>query len=352
MEEIEEMSAAQDYAMWIGDWCAEPGRMGMRALEPLLRHGPRPFGEKVSLVVQTIFFFTLAIPCSLLSLGCYTFAMLAPGGRFLRVAPAHTPTTEKVHKTSLRILFWNVALQDPWSPLTAGVVPPLSKIDGKTRVQHLADKIGEENPDIVFLQECENGRATRDLIGELRRQGYTCIWDAAPGCINSSGLLLAAKVPLISTHFFPYPAKDREGLAKGSRQGFLWTHVEVNGKTIQLGATHLNYGGDAFQAVRERQMEHIKSRIGPNSIVVGDFNCSKDKLGPLTNYLSGKVTCQDTGKHTLRGKPIPEEGCEDCAEQIDGLFATPNVGEEPRIDFFPKLSDHARVTWDYQGEPA
>ncbi|MBS0619845.1 MAG: endonuclease/exonuclease/phosphatase family protein [Verrucomicrobia bacterium] len=327
------------YLGYYGNGCA---RQAVRSIEQLTR--PTVAGE-----FCTKFFSTctalLSIPIAgvlfVPSAACYALGALAGRGRFEQIGPED------------QILFWpelpikimslNACFQDPWSPLTGGVVPPFDPALGAAhRIDAIVERIVRESPTFFLGQEFDSIGAQDRCIALLQREGYQYFLrdlGANDPIRNGSGLFIASKVPLRDVQFTAYPAEDREGFAKWANQGALSFKIG----NLRIVNVHLNYG-EENQAARIRQLTcYVLPQLsqGPG-VVFGDLNFDTTRLGlnGLVNALENRVTCTDEGKHLLRGKS--RVGCTECEEKIDGLIYDPEQVEiaELHLTEMGELSDH------------
>ncbi len=298
----------------------------------------------------------LAIP----SMAFYAAAACSGQNRFDSIHPTIEPYY--LPQRSVKVMSLNACFQDPWSPLTGGVVTPFEKVsDHPTRIAAIVDAVAKENPTLFLGQEFENLGAQDESIRLFEQKGYRYfLRDLGTNepMRNNSGLFAASKIPLNDSAFVPYPLADRAGLAKWSGQGALSFTIPLKEKTLRLVNVHLNYGGGLEnQEARNRQLKNhvIPMMKKGNGVLMGDLNfdtATVDRavsgLTGFTNALEGKTTCTDAGKHALRGKSLTPDGkpCEDCEEKIDGLIYDPNEIEIHNVESKPLLcgnqllSDH------------
>lgn len=256
----------------------------------------------------------------------------------------------------------NVCFQDPWAPLTGGVVQPFEPLDHhQTRIAAIVAAIATEDPHVFLGQEFDNLGAQDRCIDLLKGKGYSYFLrdlGSNDPLRNHSGLFVASKVPFQHVELISYPDEDRSGLAKWSNQGALTISLSLQDGILNIINTHLNYGeGEKNQEARNRQLSrHIAPLLQQkNTILVGDLNFSTalvplDKVG-LSGYfnaIENETTCTDAGKHTLRGKSLMPNNrpCTECKEQIDGLIynskeiALSEVHIKPLTAHEQLLSDH------------
>lgn len=358
MEYVNQAQKWFTYAGYYGNWCA---RGSVRCIERLTHPMPRDraswWGESVERVGRAalaVILVPLAAAFSIPALACYGLATLAGRGRFELIQLQPEEPDARLAGRLIGVMSWNACLQDPWSPLTGGVTPPQEYVTvQQTRVAAVAQMIAQTNPVLFLGQEFESLGAQDEAIRCLRAQGFRYFLrdtGANDPIRNNSGLFVASKIPLENIQFRPYPSEDRAGLAKWSNQGALTFTVRVGDEDVRFVNVHLNYGeGPEDQAARERQLaRHVAPLLEGHSVCFGDLNFDTSTceqlpgLAGFKNELEGRVTCTDQGKHTLRGKVIPPEGCPDCAEKIDGIIYHPQSIKVSEVQLIqnPTLSDH------------
>lgn len=335
---------AQKFFTYSGYYANAFARGACRNIESLTRpmpHGEaywREVGKRTQQVIELVFSLPLAVVLSIPSIACYGLAAYVGRGRFDLIEP-HSPASFWPER-SLKVISLNACFQDPWSPLTGGVVTPFELVaNSASRIAAVVNALAEEDPTIYLGQEFDNLGAQDECIRLMRQKGFSYFLrdlGSNDPIRNHSGLFIASKVPLQNIEFIPYPSETQAGLAKWSNQGALTFTVSLQGKNVRFVNVHLNYGeGEENQNARNRQLtRHVIPLLnrGP-SVLLGDLNFDTAQvdrelsgLRGFTNALEGMVTCTDEGKHTLRGKDRRPDGrlCTDCQEQIDGLVYDPN----------------------------
>lgn len=357
---------AQKLFTYIGYYANEFARISARSIERLthpMPHGDSYWsevGERVKRTVSAIFSIPLAAVLFIPAFACYSLAACVGGGRF-----EHVKSEEQANfwqERSVKVMSLNTCFQDPWSPLTGGVVPPFEPVgDCASRVAAVVNAIAQENPVVYMGQEFENLGAQDECIRLMQQKGFRYFLrdlGSNDPVRNNSGLFVASKVPLQNVEFVPYPAEDRAGLAKWSGQGALTCTISAQGRNLRLINVHLNYGeGQENQEARNRQLtRHIVPLLNRgNAALFGDLNfdtASVERVASgllgFVNALEGQVTCTDAGKHALRGKSMNPNGhpCTDCEERIDGLIYNPHQMQvlasevKPLVLGNQLLSDH------------
>lgn len=334
----------QKFFTYIGYYGNEFARISARSIERLTRpmpHGDsywREAGERVKRAVTAIFSVSIAAALFIPAFGCYSIAAYIGGGRFDPIKPEAQANFWQ--ERSVKVMSLNACFQDPWSPLTGGVVSPFEPVgECASRIAALVNAIGEENPVVFMGQEFENLGAQDECIRLMQQKGFRYFlrdMGSNDPLRNNSGLFVASKVPLENVEFVPYPAEDRAGLAKWSGQGALTFTISVQGRNLRLINVHLNYGeGQENQEARNRQLtRHVVPLLNRgNSALFGDLNFdtalverTASGLFGFVNAIEGQISCTDAGKHALRGKSLNPNGhpCTDCEERIDALIYHPN----------------------------
>jgi len=172
-------------------------------------------------------------------------------------------------------------------PLNSGATPAASKLklrvmtynihvgvgmDKQLDLDRIADVIKQQHPDLVGLQEVDRG-VTRtkgiDEIAELARLtgmqfAFAHNLDYQGG---QYGVAILSRLPIMKTDHRMYLNKR-----EAERRGMLRVEVQLNGHTISLVTTHLDYqheDGRVFEATQ--MLDFLKEQPGP-LILVGDFN--------------------------------------------------------------------------------
>ena len=194
-------------------------------------------------------------------------------------------------------------------------------MDDQLNLERLVQNILVENPDIIGLQEVENGRITTqgiDMAGWLARQlGMYCYYYPA---INEHafGCALLSRYPIINTSSYQLPT-------------IVWNRVLIRG-TIRLNSTFLI---DVFvthlgleEDNRTAQVEYILSKtdqITRPKVLMGDFNLENDtpEIGNITLKFTDTASAFNPSNpgntfdswNVLTGASQPYE-------RIDFIFAT------------------------------
>jgi endonuclease/exonuclease/phosphatase family metal-dependent hydrolase len=359
------VSSVQKFFIYSGYYANEFARMSFRSIERLTRPMSQgdsywtEIGERIQKTVSVIFSIPLAAVLFIPAFSCYALAACIGRGRFEYLQPKLPENSWQ--EQSVKVMSLNAAFQDPWSPLTAGVVPPFERVaDCASRVAAVANAIAQENPVVYLGQEIDDLRTQDKLIQLMKLKGFHYFFRdlGDDPTKNHSGLFVASKVPLQDIKFVPYLAEDRAGLAKWSQQGVLAFSILLRGRDLRLVNVHLNYGeGQKNQEARNRQLTRYVLPLlnRENSALFGDLNFNTALVGPavlkplrFVNVIEGRVTCTDAGKHPLRGKSMKPDGkpCADCEERIDALICNPDQIQVLDVKVKPltlggqPLSDH------------
>ena len=338
------VNSAQKFFTYVGYYANAFARGSVRSIERLtrpIREDHSYWGEaaeKVKAVVSSVFSVPLAAFLLVPAFVCYVLASCIGGGRFEFLKPESRANFWQ--ERSVKVVSLNACFQDPWSPFTGGVVPPLEPVsDHATRVAAVVNAIAQENPVVYMGQEFDSLAAQDESIRLMQEKGFRYFLrdlGSNDPVRNHSGLFVASKVPLENVEFVPYPLEDRAGLAKWSGQGALTFTIRVQEQELRLINVHLNYGqSKEDQEARNRQLKrHVVPLLERgDAVLFVDFNFNTALVDPavsglsgFTNALEGRVTCTDAGKHALRGKSLNPGGkpCTDCEERIDGLVYNPN----------------------------
>lgn len=292
--------------------------------------------ERVKLVVSILILFPCAVVLSLLSCALYGLASCAGKGRFEWIGP-------QMHSVwqgqSIKVLSFNACFQDPWAPLTGGVVSPHVPLGNyPSRIAAIVDQIARKNPDVFLGQEFDNLGAQDESIRLMRQRGYRYFLrdlGSDHPVQNHSGLFVASKVLLENIAFVPYPAEVKgTGLGRWSARGALTFTIRVGGADLRVVNVHLNPGdGPENDSARIAQLQrHVAPLLQERTVVMGDLNFDTSSVNlaqigfpGFVNAFEGQVTCTDLGKHQLLGKSGFSNGrpCEDCEQRIDGLLHHP-----------------------------
>lgn len=181
---------------------------------------------------------------------------------------------EKNTPKEIKILSWNIFM----------LPGPFIKTNQKERAHHIAEKLIENDADIIVLQESFHKRARRIIKNKLKE-----IYPHNSGKqrkkhfikYTNSGVLILSKHPLekIKTKFY---SKCKTSDCMASKAGVL-VEVNVEGDKIQIVGTHLQaWDEEEKQIVREYQCKEISENLllphqkkGIAQFIVGDMNIDK-----------------------------------------------------------------------------
>lgn len=168
---------------------------------------------------------------------------------------------------SLKVVSWNVFLR-----------PAILSDNQLDRVQPIAEKITELNPDVIVLQEVFHKKARKKLIASLKSNyPYFTSRGKRSWLGVSSGLLIMSKYPITHEEFKYFKkAKKADAIAN---KGFVTVNLRFKKQNVRILGTHLQAGsGKKIKAVRKSQLKQIASNIQSDSsnwILAGDFNVER-----------------------------------------------------------------------------
>jgi endonuclease/exonuclease/phosphatase family metal-dependent hydrolase len=212
-------------------------------------------------------------------------------------------------------------------------------MDDRVDLERIARLIHEHRPDLVALQEVDQGVARtqgRDLPGELSRlTGMTVVFgkniDHQGG---DYGNAILSRHPVLASTNLHYRM-----LREGEQRGLLQTTIDLRGEQITFHSTHLDFRPDP--AERLSNVVEIKAatdaRPGQLTIVAGDFN---DHPGGAVHDAL-KATFVDAWEQAGRGAGFTHSSTQPKS-RIDYVFVRPvNGWKVTRAEVLPSLaSDH------------
>jgi phospholipase C len=169
---------------------------------------------------------------------------------------------------SLKVASWNVFLR-----------PAILNDNQLERVQPIAEKIIELDPDVIVLQEVFHKKARKKLIASLESHyPYFTTRGKRSWLGVSSGLLIMSKYPITHEQFKYFKkAKKADAIAK---KGFVTVKLRFKKRNVRILGTHLQAGsGKKIKTVRKSQLKQIASNIQSDSsnwILAGDFNVERN----------------------------------------------------------------------------
>lgn len=184
---------------------------------------------------------------------------------------------------SLSLLSWNVCFVPAGYSITDGGVFPW-----QDRVHKIADRIKQENTDIVCLIEVFDIRAAKILMDDLKNFYTDFYYNIGPKAIGlSSGFFIASKTPITEPQFIRFHEDHLVGRTKNVAKGIFSFTAGVQGKSVRVLLTHLQHSEECeFPTIeevtaRENQMRLIikqMSEAGSDvAILTGDLNFDEDE---------------------------------------------------------------------------
>jgi hypothetical protein len=200
--------------------------------------------------------------------------------------------------------------------------------------------------DVIVLCELFATHARRTFGAAFAKLGYhvaTC----PPGysLLASSGLFVASRLPILGRAFSPYSAAS--GSDRLARKGILHVRLGAPERALDLFATHLQAGPEAFVA-RRAQLAHARAFIdarveagSPHPILLGgDLNVIGERAGaPTAEYEAMREIFRGfTDVHHLLtgGSPHPTWDPRENAHMIGARYA-----ELERLDYLLIRGDDA-----------
>ena len=240
---------------------------------------------------------------------------LATLGGALLAASRPVPAPE--HKTSLRILTYNV--QQGYSE--AGI----KNFDGQL------DLIRGVNADVIGLQESDTNRiagGNSDVVRYFADRLDVYSYYGPKTVPGTFGIALLSKYPIENpSTFYMYSV--------GEQTAAIEAQITVGGKTFNVFVTHLGNGGPIVQ--QEQLLETLAGR--ENVILMGDFNFRPD----TDQYRLTTATLDDSW--LLKWSPDADDRGIDPATRIDHIFVSPGTTVVDSEYLVSPHSDHpAMVT--------
>jgi endonuclease/exonuclease/phosphatase family metal-dependent hydrolase len=205
----------------------------------------------------------------------------------------------------------------------------------------LADEITAVHPDLVGLNEVDNGTLRTGRLDEARYLAGVTGLDAVygPNLPWEGGLFgnaVLTRVPVLGSHNLRLPVTD--GL---ERRGLLTVTVRIGGRIVSFSSAHLTDGDDG-RASRVEQAAAIVAALGDASyptIVAGDLNAEPSEP-PVRILRQHLLDAQELGG-TGAGDTIPEPSPHSRFDYVmydDGFAVVPG---STRV--LPSSSDHRAV---------
>ncbi len=151
--------------------------------------------------------------------------------------------------------------------------------DGKVDYVRMSDVIREMNPDIVALQEVDNGtRRTEGVkqaekLASLAGYKYFVFRRSMPYDGGEYGLAIMSRFPILESESYPLPF--RQNLEPRS---LLVTRIKIdeNGGFITVADTHLCSQSEENRIDQVRRINTILSGIEEPVLLAGDFNARRE----------------------------------------------------------------------------
>jgi len=179
---------------------------------------------------------------------------------------------EKQEDGKYRLMTLNACMLWGGLPIPLGGMRPPS-----TRMEKMAEKIREEDPDVLVMQEMAFDSA-HQLYGKLKDKYthfFTRIGPNPP--LMESGLLVASKYPVLNAGFIPFPNQ------LGIKRGAFW----IETPKCFVFTTHLEFGHRKEGAnERDKQLELIWNKMKDLKekkpcFLMGDFNMDQKSYAAI-----------------------------------------------------------------------
>jgi len=225
-------------------------------------------------------------------------------------------------------------------------------MDDRLDLERIVQNILVVNPDIIGLQEVENGRITSQGVGMAqwiaRALGmyyyyYPAVNEHAFGCA------LLSKYPIINVTAFQLPTTELERV-------LIHAKIQLNTSfSLDVFVTHLGLKNDNTTAQIQFILSKTNQILGPK-VLMGDFNLHNDtpQIQNVTLFLTDTASAFNPSNpgDTFPSWPAPQ------IERIDYIFATNYtklVNSHVVTDMLPSVnvawefgSDHLPVTTTLQ----
>ena len=151
--------------------------------------------------------------------------------------------------------------------------------DGKIDYERMAGVIRKLDPDIVALQEVDNGTGRTEGVNQVEKLAalagyeYFVFGRSMPYGGGEYGLAVMSRYPILKSD--PHPLPFRFGLEPRS---VLITRIEVgeNGRAFILANTHLCHQSEENRIDQVRMLQSLLGEIDGPLLLAGDFNARKD----------------------------------------------------------------------------
>lgn len=221
-------------------------------------------------------------------------------------------------------------------------------VDGKVDLERIASLIRDARPDVVALQEVDQGverTQGRDLPAELGRlTGMKPVFGPNLKFQGGDyGNLILTSHPIKSVFNTHYKM-----LREGEQRGLLRVELEVEGRRIWVWNTHLDYRPEPAERLSNvREIEGYLNEIGGVPVLLcGDFN--EEPGQPAVKRLSERFSdswsqlgLEDLGFTYSSTEP---------RKRIDFIFCSKSSGLKPRQgEVLPsEASDHLPVLLEFE----
>ena len=237
----------------------------------------------------------------------------------------------------MKILTWNVAALPSKINILGN---PLHRLTG------ILDKIYQQTPQVICLQEVFDYKFQGKIINELKLQGYHIHNSKKAGLISKNGLLTATQDKINFAREIDYSMYT--GAEYLIKKGLLTTYIKHQKKKILIHNTHLQSNSiyhmeKICTQVRQKQKKEVINQLKKDvfhlNILCGDLNDNFSTLEHhnfLKNLPFSEITT-NTNKITTFPK---------YKEQLDYIILSDNlICDYQKIDATTeKISDHDILT--------
>jgi endonuclease/exonuclease/phosphatase family metal-dependent hydrolase len=223
----------------------------------------------------------------------------------------------------------------------------------KENVQRVLDELKRIDADIVCLQELTHGYVkeydystweyiAHNLNLEFCYQEIPIIrtdteWLQA-NAIFSKYKIVSKKMQWLHT-----PADDKNH--KDQYRGYLEAALDLNGRTLSIGTTHMSFGTDPDNDKELQRLLSVVKSHKKDFILAGDLNVTPDsrRIKELSKYLNHAGP--SFGENTWTNKPfdLPEFKASTLDWRYDYIFATKDINTSEAKIIKTDVSDHLPV---------
>lgn len=151
--------------------------------------------------------------------------------------------------------------------------------DGKIDYERMAAVIRELDPDLVALQEVDNGTDRTEGINQVEKLAglagyeYFVFGRSMPYGGGEYGLAVMSRYPVLENESHPLPFRFTL-----EPRSVLITRIEVgeNGRTVTLANTHLCHQSEENRIDQVRRLNSLLGEVSGPVLLAGDFNARKD----------------------------------------------------------------------------